>query len=152
MSADKPVTATRELGANRYFVTLSTHGRRALLTGGSLPHGQVPTPLGNAVAAAWLALPRELPGLATEALYLTPDSICAVVTVSGTDTPASLRLLNSAVRHFKASTTRLLNNGSTQDYHSRLWAAAYRWGPLDTPDAATALGCQLAAEGACMLV
>ena len=100
MPANTPVTTAGEHIASRYSVTLSTHGRRALLASGSgsFGRGRVPTPLGNAAAAAWLALPQAFPQLATEALYLTPDSICAIVTVSGAGKPSSLRLLSSAIR------------------------------------------------------
>ncbi len=150
MIAQTPSVNSCQPGTNCYCITLFTHGRRALLAGGSADGGtRLPMSTGNGVAAVWLALSREQPQLITEAFYLMPSSICVLVRVKGeTGDTAALRLLHSAIRRFKDETTRQYNSGSAQDYRSRLWQTAFGCEPVDTSAQHAKLERQMAAQGA----
>ena len=142
-----PAVNNHYASADRYCITLLTHGQRTLLADGGVR--LIPTPTGNATVAAWLALLQALPRLVTEAVYLTSSTIYIIVTVKdGANNAASLRLLHSAVRRFKNETTRRYNSNSTQDYHSRLWQTAFGCEPVLTPAQHAAFERQMAAQGA----
>ena len=136
---------------NSYYIKLSVHGNRALLANetASPPRKMILTPIGNAVVAIWQTLSQHFPHIVTDAFYLVPDGICAIITVdafSGGEI-AVLRMLYRVISHFKAETTRVFNNTSSQDYHSRLWQTAFQCEIIGTSAQMTALQERLAAQG-----
>lgn len=139
---------------NSYYIKLCVHGNRAILAKETVSPPRknqlTLTPIGNAVVAIWQTLPQHFLSIATDAFYLMPDGISVIITVdvfSGEET-AALRLLNRAISYFKTETTRVFNSASSQDYHSRLWQAAFQCDKISTSTQLTELQQRLAAQGA----
>ena len=121
----------------RFFITLHTHGHRALLAS-TTEQGftkLMPTRFGLLVEAQWHALRL----IDTELFCLKPASIHALIHVPGNTAQSgnAQRLLHDTIAVFKADTTQLYNRTARQDYHVRLWAPAIACEPVNTPEQLT---------------
>lgn len=139
---------------NSYYIKLFVHGNRPLLANGTASPPRKKrltlTPIGNAVVAIWRTLPQHFPHIVTDDFYLVPDGVYAIITMDAfaDGETAVLRIINRVISHFKAETTRIFNNTSSQDYHSRLWQTAFQCELIGTSTQLTALQQRLAAQGA----